>query len=428
MANPHFIRIPRQLDRKILSVFGEIGAEHGIKDIGVNSGFTPKFNASTDGTETTQLKTLLALEASIIESVSIPIPGFTVNFHRGGHPNGGGAHSPVYDDIAINLDERNCKLSELERMAIVAKISRELGALEPGRGIQGILSDEQSELLALHNATLERLETTNAELIEGSERFRRNVETDFRERSDKLEADFRSRLETLESDFENRRDDVRAEEKRLTEKLQEIDDRQNTHVRRELRKEILEEIRQRTRDFKLTDRTNSLRRPVHVVSWLLMLALGAAAVYYAKELFSLISNNGSSLAIGIVTGKQLLLSAAFGATAIFYLRWLNAWFSEHSDTEFRVRQFQLDIERASWVIESALEWKDEKGGTIPTELLAPITRNLFEPDSDRGEALNPSDELASALLGSASKVRLGVGDSEIELDGKKLSKANTKPK
>lgn len=263
----------------------------------------------------------------------------------------------------------------------------------------------------------------NAELIGGSEKFRRNIEADFRERSAELEEDFRERTDKLNEDIEAKRTELREEEATLSDKLKEIDDRQNTHVRRELRKEILEEIRKRTKEFKLTDRTNQLRRPVHVVCWVLLILLGGVATYYAKELFKLLDiTDASGIAIGVIAGKQLLLSAAFGATVIFYIRWMNAWFAEHSSTEFRLRQCQLDIERASWVVESALEWKDEKGGTIPIDLLEPIAKNLFAGESDTSEEMHPSDELASALLGSASKIRLGIGDSEVKIDGKKLSK------
>ncbi|WP_348719983.1 hypothetical protein [uncultured Alcanivorax sp.] len=129
------------------------------------------------------------------------------------------------------------------------------------------------------------------------------------------------------------------------------------------------------------------------------------------------------MSVAILVGKQILLSGAFGASVIFYVRWMNAWFSQHASTEFQLRQFQLDIERASWVVETALEWKDAKGSTIPAELLGPISNNLFGAESTDSSVVTPADELASALLGTASKVRLNVAGSELELDGKKLNKA-----
>ena len=38
---------------------------------------------------------------------------------------------------------------------------------------------------------------------------------------------------------------------------------------------------------------------------------------------------------------------------------------------------ELDLDRASWVVEMALEWKDEKGTESPAELVQTRARNLF---------------------------------------------------
>ena len=292
------------------------------------------------------------------------------------------------------------------------------------RHVKGGVSEEQDQLLAIHNATLERLESLNENLIRDSEKFRRKVEKDYRERSAELEEKYDERSDQLNAEIDEKRKALAGRKEELAAKIKEIDDRQNTHVRRELRQQILEEIRNRTEKFKLTKGTNNLRWPIHVVCVLLVGALAASALYYAVETIeALRSDPINNLSVAILVGKQILLSGAFGASVIFYVRWMNAWFSQHASTEFQLRQFQLDIERASWVVETALEWKDAKGSTIPAELLGPISNNLFGAESTDSSVVTPADELASALLGTASKVRLNVAGSELELDGKKLNKA-----
>ncbi len=69
-------------------------------------------------------------------------------------------------------------------------------------------------------------------------------------------------------------------------------------------------------------------------------------------------------------------------------------------------------------------WKDAKGTSIPSELLNSLSRNLFSEAKDKSDPLvHPSDQLASALLGSASMIKLKAGDAEIQVDPKKLRKS-----
>ena len=82
---------------------------------------------------------------------------------------------------------------------------------------------------------------------------------------------------------------------------------------------------------------------------------------------------------------------------------------------------RLDIDRASWVVETALEWRRAEKSEIPTPLLEGITRNLFvqkDPSTDKTSA---RDDLASALVGNASQVKMKVGDNEVSIDRKGLT-------
>ncbi len=426
MANPHIVRVPRQSDRTIVDLLLNIAKEYGVVQLGLGVGAAGSIQVPTDGEAPEALEVLLEINSSIIETASVGIPGFSISFHRGGYPSQNPPQkSAVFDDFSFNFNQQQCQLTEVQRLGIISSIAKAIGPFDPERTVSGVLTDDQQNLLAIHSSTLERLEGLNEELVRGSEEFRRNLESDFHTRSDELENDYRERLETLDVDFEKRKGSLEEQKSKLDSKLKEIDDRQNTHVRREIRKDILNEIRSRAKEFKLTEGTNKLRFPVHVVCLLLLAGLGVANAFYAKELTALVKAvESTNTALVILSIKQLLLSGAFGATAVFYIRWLNAWSSEHASAEFNLRQFQLDIERASWVVETSLEWKDSKGGAIPSELLDPISRNLFSDQVEKEKDLHPADELASALMGTAAKVRLKTGDSEVELDGKKLGKAN----
>jgi len=110
---------------------------------------------------------------------------------------------------------------------------------------------------------------------------------------------------------------------------------------------------------------------------------------------------------------------------------MNRWFERHSELEFQLKQFELDIDRATWVVETALEWRQEQHSTIPNHLLESISRNLFSrSDKDEGSDMHPADYLASALLGKASALRLALpGGRELEYGPralKEVSKAESK--
>jgi hypothetical protein len=82
---------------------------------------------------------------------------------------------------------------------------------------------------------------------------------------------------------------------------------------------------------------------------------------------------------------------------------------------------ELDIDRASWFVEMAFEWKEEKGEEIPETLIERLTQGLFT-DSGGDHAVEPSESLAHAPMGAARfKVKL-PGDIEVEYDRKGVEK------
>lgn len=128
-------------------------------------------------------------------------------------------------------------------------------------------------------------------------------------------------------------------------------------------------------------------------------------------------------ALILTISKQILYSAGLVATILYFIRWQNKWFEQHAQTEFQLKQFELDMERASWIVETSLEWKDAKGTSIPSELLNSLSNNLFRDSKEKNEAvMHPADQLASAIFGTSSMARIKIGDSELQIDPKKLAK------
>ncbi len=87
------------------------------------------------------------------------------------------------------------------------------------------------------------------------------------------------------------------------------------------------------------------------------------------------------------------------------------------------KQMELDINRASWVVEMALEWKTEKGEEIPSELLEPLSRNLFQYAGTSVDRNEPPTDLASMILGAAYSAKIQTPSGELHFDKKSLRKA-----
>jgi hypothetical protein len=117
--------------------------------------------------------------------------------------------------------------------------------------------------------------------------------------------------------------------------------------------------------------------------------------------------------------KLGLGAMAFAATAIYYIRWNDHWFRQHADEEFRLKRLELDIDRASWIVEMALEWQDEKGTAIPEELIDRLTTGLFSDSTRLDAPRHPNEDLSDALLGASSGLTMNVpGMGELKLDRK----------
>jgi hypothetical protein len=411
---------------------------------------------------TNDWKVLLDYDSYLIDSMSLVIDGLTITYGRGGQypPE---QKSPIYDEIVLNWNEHQQSPTNRQKLDIVAFLNTSLRPFEPGRIIGGGVSDEQSQLLAIHQSTLERLEILNEDLIRQSSEFRRGLEEKFEEKVQQSEVEFAERKKQLHAETQALASQLEVKECALEEKLKSIDDRDNTHVRREIRDRMLDDVKQRISQFGVSKTTERKRLPVFVgIATLLSAFLGLLG-WTGYEIHSMDSQYFSMLeairnisalgpekikAVGLgsdilakvsvtdvdrsylywLWARFALFSFGLVGTILYYIKWQNRWAEQHIVSEFQLQQFYVDVNRANWVIESCLEWRKETDSTIPKELLGSITSGLFVNNQSEPErVIHPADELASALLGTASKLKLKVGESELEFDNpKKITNKPTK--
>lgn len=424
MSAQQRIKIPRLEDKTLIGCFKKLSELYEVESVNINAlGFTTIGQVNIRQNISEDLQELLSFDSALIDIMSINIRGLNITFYRGGNYQPS-EKSPYFDEIVITANQQQSTLDNKDKLKIIDIIIKDLKAFDPDRVVATPISPEQTHLIALHQSTLDRLEKLNEQLIQKGIEYRENIDRQFDKKIKEYEQNLEERKKELEEGYLKKLAELERREEEVAKKLKEIDDRDNTHVRRELRKALLDEVKGRFERFQLSDNTTKLRWPIHAVCILFFIIFSVGAIWYAKELFQYVSQEKhTTLGIIIISLKQLGFTSAGIATIVFYIHWLNKWFEQHASNEFKLRQFQLDIDRASWVVETALEWKRTLGTPIPSILLQSITKNLFEiAGESKSENYSPVSDFASAILGTSSKLRVKTGNAELEFDGKRLSK------
>jgi hypothetical protein len=370
--------------------------------------------------------------------------GMEVNYYRGSRSG----QEPFIDEIRIFYNDQG-EPPEAVRLAIVSAVLGEFGSFNT-EGTVTLPFPESQQLAALHQARLDRLEDISASLIESTTNTYRRLEEEFHLRKIANDNDLSTRKADLDTEYSKKLDQLNTAKQELEKEKKDLDDRSNTHARRGLRDKMLENVESRIANFGVSALTSQKRAPVRSSMIVLCAVLLVLTIWTAVELhnqqqvyieaadtivkissptvqaqgasklaqpstLSAISDSSRTL-MYLLWARLSLFSLGFVAALIYYIRWENRWAEQHSNAEFQLHQFRLDVNRANWVIESGLEWHKETKGEVPSGILESLTRNLFRAENEPPPALHPADELASALLGSASKLKLKNGDNELEFN------------
>lgn len=420
MAHNHTFLIPKLSDKQIVEglrrsldesglPWTNIRANHAL--IGIHYEFPKEGQANEKGAN------LLKLGSQVISSFTVtldsPYNAYSVRVNR----EGAAAHDSVQLNSGDNHPDRdsqdNVKVAKLQ-----SGLEKELKAFRLQETLGRLLGTELQQHYEEREVSLTRLETLSAKFIE-------ELATRQKEQADALQRAYQDKHDALHESVakyrteaeelaKKRSDELEAREAALTKRLSEIDDRDSRHARREIRKEMQKAIQGRAEKFELTKGTRHMRWPMHGLCVALLCAF-AWGIWHTLQ-FGIAGADPWQVAV-----RQVFLGLGFSSTAVFYIRWLNDWFQQHSREEFKLKRLELDLDRASWVVEMALEWKDEKGTEFPAELVQTLARNLFVDGDAKPESMHPADQLASALLGASSEATVALpGGSSFKLDRKSI--------
>jgi hypothetical protein len=378
----------------------------------------------------------------LIVEISMVIAGgnFHIIFSRGGR---GEVKSAVYDEISFGYNQQGGEPSDLKRLEIVSYFSQALKSFDPGRTDVKSESVEITTTAALHESMLSRLEQLNEDVLRKTNEVRTELENDYAKKRLELDEELRALKNSLSKEHDEILAALKRKEDSLEQQKKAIDDRGNTHVRRELRNNMLSDVKSRIQQFGVSRATQNKRLPIAAALIFTIGLLGYVIYFNLQEIHNLLSPAVTSDAVTskitsandkllyILLARLSFATIAFTATAVYFVRWQNRWAEQHSLAEFQLQQFYIDVNRANWVIESGLEWRKITKGEMPDAILSSVTKNLFKAADDLPQPLHPADELASALLGSASKLKIKSGENEMEFNnpgkiGKEVEKKKEK--
>ncbi len=335
-----------------------------------------------------------------------------------------------FDEVQVRFEPAEPRLTDVQFAKLLGIAKKELKEVRIDGALSGFANDEINKYYEARDATLTRLDTVATELLFQIHERQKQLDADFQKRLQGLEAKLAAERESLKKEFEQKEAGLHAKEEAIKAREAEFETHESKYLRRQLRTDMLRKLEELSKKFELTQGTRRLRWPIAAFVVLFLVFCGAMMTLVYLQTAHLLDALGQDISklnwwqLAFLGVKQLGFLAAFLGGAWFFLKWNDRWFRQHADAEFMFKQLELDINRASWVVEMALEWTKEKGTEIPPELLDHLTRNLFRRPSEADDDGTAPPDLASLILGAAASVKMKApGGAEIEFDHRGIRKA-----
>ena len=331
----------------------------------------------------------------------------------------------LFDEVSVNFDGNQPRLPEPQFAKMLGLAKKLLKEVRIEGVLGGFASEEMTKYYEAREATLSRLEAMNRELLYGIHQRQQQLEDQFQRKSAQLEAELAKQREEQQRLFDEKMGLVRQEKEVLAKQLSEFDTRQSKYLRRQHHKDMLTQLGALSKKFELTPETRRLRWPIIGFIVVFLAFCGMMTVLNFNQTSDIIKAAGNDLSklswghLTLLGFKQLGFGAAFLFGAWYFVKWNDRWLRQHADAEFMFKQMEVDVNRASWVVEMASEWLDDKKTELPAHVVDVLTRNLFKYTTRSDDHEEPPTDIPSLIFGAASSVKLTTPTgAEIELDRK----------
>jgi hypothetical protein len=344
-----------------------------------------------------------------------------------GIPNGGGNGSLNFTRQPSGIAVASISLAgpldndAARRTRIAVAFNNAFGQFHR-RKIFAQLPAEIADFYVRRESTLVRLEEIATRAAENTEAHRRLLDEQFEVRRRELQTQYDGRLEQFRIESEGRVESLDEREKALVQREADLEKADNTHARRKLRQDLKSVLKARHDKFTLTKETEDKRRPVSWVFLTLMSVTIAASVYFGWLASQAVPPGMMPWFPSVRLGLSL---AGFAGTAIYFIRWQDRWSQVHADEEFRLKRLDLDVDRASWLVEVLLEWRGAADSEIPQELIDKLANGLFDSGRPYPSATHPVEDAIASLLAAPASLKLRLPGGEVNLDKKAIDRAKS---
>ena len=424
-------KIPRQSDREIISALQELGKQAGIPTPeiyihpydGANTAYYIPF---AEVKKHELLKEILPLNDATFQSIALagasPQRRNYVTVQRVG--------TELFDQVQINLDpNQQPRLSDEQGAKLIGLAKKLLKEIRVEGILSGLGSEEVTKYYEAREATLSRLEQMNQQLLYGIHERQQQLDKQFQKKSEDFEAQLGAQRDSQQKLFEEQMATVREREEALKTREAEFETRESKYLRRQHHKDMLKQLTSLSEKFQLTQGTRRLRWPIIIFLALFLVFCGTMTVLNFLQTSKLLDAAGNDLSkiswehFTLLGLKQLGFAAGFLFGAWYFIKWNDRWLRQHADAEFMFKQMELDVNRASWVVEMASEWAEEKKADLPSHLVDSLTRNLFVYAQRRHDEAETPTDIPSLLLGASSTLKFKAPTGvELEMDRKGLKK------
>lgn len=421
----HVFRITRLTDTEIIDLLNAFRTDLAINRarIGYGAGASEDISSATT---TEQLDELRGDGYAILElDIHIQVNGemIDVGFRRGvssdsSSPNDKRQTSSYFDEVFVWNGRRNqaVRVTTVRKCIDVLERALQHSMRAPevrGDDVVDALRTEMSALNRTYRRMLDRLAEERSALVQGFDEQRRSVENDRRDALNKVEEENRRRRDEYELLVKQEEDKLDKKKAEIQRREEELDNRQHMHVRRELRKSIVEEFGRRAVAPVVSTNAGRMRWAVFGISLIAGMALAGFGLW---TFYLLISNDFVQAAYWLLVLRATILSVGGLGLFLYALRWLRSMYLDDVRTARHYERYRDDIDRASFAIETILEVGSEKEGVAaPDAWIEGVCRNLFQSGSGRTTGGESRDALIQ-LLNSLSSATVGPSGPEVTLD------------
>ena len=337
--------------------------------------------------------------------------------------------SPYFDEVIIVPNPQQlptiqeCFTLE-ETISDYIKIHLPQGATSGAEGAIQLLQTEMAALTNLHRKMLSDTQTQ-----------KENLEDEYRKKRESLDTETRKQKGELDEHRDKENSRIIALKEEIEQARKQLDDRDHMHVRRQLRHQIGEEIKARVSGTLVPTRSIWVNWAVLVFA---IVCAGAAGVFawvslaaFADLLAPAQDPSAQQIAdVHLIAWMLAIRGTVASAVAlgflVYALSWLRKTYLDDVKVSNELQRYALDINRASWTIETIMEMTTKEGRVLPDRWIEAVCRGLFQNAEGAKTNVTPL-EAWGTLLNLSGRAEIGPDGPKLEFKKGQTKKAATGP-